>query len=75
MILALDQIGTDVWGCVSRIDTTSQLRKRLQDFGLVPRTRVRCRYKSPDGDVLAIELRGSVLALRKRDAHRIQVCI
>lgn len=75
MVLALDQMCTGTWCSVSRIDTTAQLRQRLRDFGLVPHTRVRCRYKSPGGGVLAIELRGSVLALRKRDAHRIRVII
>jgi Fe2+ transport system protein FeoA len=34
---------------------------------------VRRRYASPAGDVMAIELRGSVLALRQRDLHKIRV--
>lgn len=73
MVLPLDQLCTGVWGCVIGIDTTVQLRQRLQDFGLVPGTQVRRRYTSPAGDVIAIELRGSVLALRKQDIHRIRV--
>ena len=73
MILALDQVCMDVWVCVIGIDTTAQLRQRLRDFGLVPGTQVRRRYANPAGDVVAVELRGSVLALRKRDLHRIRV--
>jgi len=73
MIVALDQLCTCVWGCVSGLDVTAQLRQRLRDFGLVDGTWVRCRYRSPAGDVIAVELRGSVLALRKQDAHRIWV--
>lgn len=73
MVLALDQIIKGKWAWVTDIDTDPCLRKRLCDFGLVPGTRVRCRYASPLGDVLAIELRESVIALRKHDAHRILV--
>lgn len=75
MILPLDQVCTGVWACVIGVDTDRQLRRRLRDFGLVPGTRVRRRYASPGGDVIAIELRGSVLALRRSDLHRIRVCL
>ena len=73
MVLPLDQLCTGVWGQVITIDTTSQLRQRLQDFGMIPGTRVCRRYASPAGDVIAIELRGSILALRRGDTHRIRV--
>lgn len=75
MILPLDQVCMGTWACVVWVDTDRQLRHRLRDFGLVPGTRVRRRYVSPGGDVVAIELRGSVLALRKSDLHSIQVCV
>ena len=73
MILPLDQLCTGVWCCVTEIDTQPKLRQRLQEFGLVPGTRVRRRYASPAGDVMAIELRGSVLALRRQDLQKIRV--
>lgn len=75
MIMSLDQVCIDVWACVISVDTDLQLQLRLRDFGLVPGTRVRRRYASPGGDVVAIELRGSVLALRKSDLHGIRVCL
>lgn len=73
MILHLDQVCLGAWGSVVSIDTSRALRVRLRDFGLVPGTRVRRRYCSPGGDVTAIELRGSMLALRSRDLHGIRV--
>ena len=73
MEMPLDQICIGVWCIVTEIDTQPQLRQRLREFGLVPDTRVRRRYASPAGDVMAIELRGSVLALRQRDLHKIRV--
>ena len=73
MVLPLDQVGMGTWGSVTEVNTGKYLQQRLRDFGLIPGTRVRRRYASPAGDVVAIELRGSVLALRNRDLHRIQV--
>lgn len=73
VIMSLDQVATGAWACVIGIDTGCDLRRRLRAFGLVPGTRVRRRYASPGGDVVAIELRGSVLALRKCDLRRIRV--
>lgn len=75
MIMPLDQVCCDQWACVMHVDTRPQLRQRLRDFGLVPGTRVCRRYSSPGGHVVAIELRGSVLALRKNDLHCIWVCL
>ena len=75
MVLPLDQLCTGVWGKVIAIDTTRQLRQRLRDFGLVRGTFVCRRYTSPTGDLGAIELRGSILALRKGDMHRIRVLV
>lgn len=75
MILPLDQVCMGVWACVIGVDTDRPLRRRLRDFGLVPGTKVRRCYASPGGDVVAIELRGSVVALRKHDLHRIRVCV
>lgn len=75
MVLSLDRVCMGKWARVIGIDTQPQLRQRLRDFGLVPGTRVRRRYASPGGDVVAIELRGSVLALRAPDLHCIRVCV
>lgn len=58
---------------VTRIDTEPALRRRLQDFGMVPGTKVRCRYRCPWGDLTALELRGSVLAIRNEDLKKIRV--
>ena len=75
MIVTLDRVCKGEWVHVIGIHTPARLRQRLRDFGLIPGTKVRCRYASPAGDVLALELRGSVVALRKRDAQHIQVRI
>lgn len=75
MLLRLDRACLGKWGSVVSIDTSRELRERLRDFGLVPGTKVCRRYCSPGGDVTAIELRGSVLALRTRDLEKIRVFV
>lgn len=58
---------------VTKINTEPELQRRLKAFGLVPGTKVRCCYRCPWGDVTALELRGSVLALRTKDLQKIRV--
>ena len=74
MEMTLDRLCLGQKAVVTRIDTAAHLRMRLRDFGLVPGTEVRCRYHSPGGSVTALELRGSVLALRTGDLGRIWGC-
>lgn len=58
---------------VIQIGVEQELARRLRDFGLVPGTQVCCRYRSPGGQVTALELRGTVVALRTRDLKHIRV--
>lgn len=73
METTLDRVHPGMNAVVRNICTQDALRKRLAEFGLVPGTKVQCRYRSPDGGVTAIALRGSVLALRTRDLKQIVV--
>ena len=73
METGLDLLRPGAAAVVVAIDTDPTLRQRLRDFGLVPGTRVRCRCRGPWGDVTALELRGSVLALRTKDLKKIRI--
>ena len=73
MECGMDQLQPGMQGVVVRMDTDVALTGKLRAFGLVPGTVVRCRYRCPWGDVTAIHLRGSVLALRTRDLRKIRV--
>jgi ferrous iron transport protein A len=75
MEITLDCLCPGMEGVVRDVNTEDALRRRLAEFGLVPGTKVRCRYRSPDGGVTAIGLRGAVLALRTGDLRRITVGI
>lgn len=73
METGLDHIRPGVQAVVTRVNTDPALTHRLRQFGLVPGTRVCCRYRCPWGSVTALEFRGSVLALRTRDLGKIRV--
>lgn len=74
MEISLNRLQTGQQGVVTCIDTDIAFRSRLRVFGMVPGTKVRCRYRSPGGSVMALEFRGTVLAVRTRDVKNIRVC-
>jgi DtxR family Mn-dependent transcriptional regulator len=46
-------------------------RRRLQDFGLVPGSRIKCDFSSPFGSPTAYSLRGSTIGLRRQQARNV----
>ena len=53
---------------VSAIESDEYMKRRLLDLGFCPNTRVRCLYRAPMGDPTAYLIRGTVIALRQKDA-------
>ena len=49
------------------------IKRRLQDLGLVEGTRVNCVQKCPHGDMVAYGIRGAIIALRAEDAASVLV--
>ncbi len=73
METSLDLLRPGKRAVVLSINTDAALCSRLKDFGMVPGTRIQCRYRCPWGTVTALELRGAVLALRTADLRKIRV--
>lgn len=73
MEITLDRLRLNCQAIVTGIGVQPELKDRLRDFGFVPGTRVCSRYRSPGGRVTALELRGTVIALRTGDMQRIRV--
>jgi len=73
MQTTLDQLKPGIVAAVTEIRVQEALAQRLRDFGLVPGTLVCCRYRSPGGQVTALELRGTVVALRTGELKGIRV--
>ncbi len=75
MEISLTALPPRLWGTVTHIGVPEALEARLTSFGLVPGTKLSPRYLSPDGSVTAVELRGTILALRTKDVKKIWVKI
>jgi len=60
-------------GIVSTLLSTDQMRRRLQDLGVINGTSIECLQKGPKGDPIAYKIRGAIIALRSEDANRIIV--
>lgn len=58
---------------VSGLDAAGDMRRRLQDMGLIQGTPVTCVERSPLGDPVAYQIRGAVIALRREDAGTVRV--
>lgn len=72
--ITLDALGIGKMAVVTCIETDAVLKRKLRAYGLVPGTIVRCRYRSPEGRTVALEFRGSVVALRSADLRQIRGC-
>lgn len=73
MQTGLDQVRPGQGATVLKMEVQEALCSRLRDFGMVPGTQVHCCYRSPGGQVTALECRGAVIALRTRDLQKIRV--
>lgn len=58
---------------VQSLHNTGDMRRRLQDLGLVNDTQVTCLQHAASGDPTAYLIRGAVIALRKSDAAQVEV--
>ena len=58
---------------ISELAVFDDMRRRLQDIGLIEGTVVECVGKSPRGDPCAYIIRGAVIALRSEDSGRVMV--
>ncbi len=58
---------------VTELRAVGSMRRRFLDIGLVENTGVECIGRSPAGDPSAYLIRGTVVAIRSRDAADILV--
>lgn len=72
-LISLDKLTIGKHGILRRLTAEGITRRRLLDLGLVQDTPVKALYKSPAGDPIAYEIRGTVIALRSEEASQIIV--
>ena len=73
MEISLDGLRIGQQAVVTRIQVRPALVCRLRDLGMVCGTCVSPRYRTPCGKVTALDMRGSVVALRTTDMAHIWV--
>ncbi len=71
--LTLDQLMKDQTAEVAELNSAGADRRRLMDLGILPGTRIEVEMRSPLGDPTAYRVRGSVIALRRRQAQNIVI--
>lgn len=58
---------------ISELVSFNDMRRRLQDIGLIEGTEVECVGRSPLGDPAAYLIRGAVIALRSEDSGSVMI--
>lgn len=58
---------------IVQLNSSGSLRRRLLDLGFVKDTNITAVLKSPSGDPIAYEVRGSLIALREEDSKKIEI--
>lgn len=58
-------------GTVFRMPYEHKLRKQLMNLGMIYGTEIESVCKSPSGDPCAYSFRGTLMAIRKKDAEKI----
>ncbi len=73
--MTLNEMKTGETGVIFSVGGDGELRCRLLDMGLIPKTKVMIRKIAPLGDPLELFLRGYELTIRLEDARKIEVRI
>ena len=71
MFLSDMQIGDK--GVIKKLNVNENIKRRLQDLGLIEETYIECILKSPFNDPSAYLIRGALIAIRKEDGKNIEV--
>ena len=71
--MTLDLVPIKTKAVITKVGGEGELRCRLLDMGLIPKTVVEIRKVAPMGDPIELEIRGYTLTIRKEDAAKIEV--
>lgn len=71
--MTLDELPIGQRAVIRTVGGEGELRCRLLDMGLIPRTGVEVRKVAPMGDPIEIRIRGYELTIRKDDAAKIEI--
>lgn len=70
-MLTLDTLPIGETAIIDKITTDESMKRRLWDLGFTKGTTVQAIQKSPSGDPIAYRVRGTIIAIRNKDAKNI----
>jgi len=73
VVTTLDLLPIGRVGKVKHLNADKNVKRRLLDLGLIKGTEVEALQKSPAGDPIAYYIRGTVIALRLKEAAKVVV--
>lgn len=73
--VCLNSLPMNTYGIIDGIHCTGNIKRRILDLGMIKGTKIKPVLKSPSGDPIAYEVRGSIIAIRKEDSDKISVLI
>lgn len=71
--VCLNDLSVGELAVVRELRLEGDIRRRLQDIGLIEGTLVECLGKSPSGDPHAYLIRGAVIAIRAANGRQVLV--
>lgn len=75
MFTTLNNLPLGISAKIMHIDCNPNIQRRFLDLGFIKNTNITPILKSPSGDPVAFEIRGTVIAIREEDAKLIEVTL
>lgn len=72
-LFSLNNLKCGEWAYICSIDTTDEIKKRLEEFGFFPESRISPAFKSPFSSLTAYRIIDSLIAIRDDIAEKIIV--
>lgn len=72
-LIPLNLLPPGYLGKVKKLTADGSSRRRLLDLGVIYDTTIESLRKSPAGDPIAYQIRGTVIALREEEASKILI--
>lgn len=72
-LILLHELPIDSIGKVQKLNLNGISRRRMLDLGIIDNTNIKLLRKSPCGDPIAYEIRGTVIAFRLEESSKILV--
>ena len=73
MITTLNKLPLGTQAKILKINCSSNIKRRFLDLGFIKNTYITPILKSPSGDPVAFEIRGTTIAIREEETQLIDV--